>query len=147
MPPPTPLPGNRGPSGVPRPVRRRFAKILGVNRLRLAFETYMRNFGGSGRGPGGRGPVWIVGTPVQYGFYLEVGTVNHPPYEWLRPAVDTAVNRYGVQIGQEADSIDEMVANMALAIEREAFENTSSRDKRPYPQTGNLMDSITAFPI
>jgi len=29
-----------------------------------------------------------IGTNVVYGKYLELGTVNHPPYPWLFPAVE-----------------------------------------------------------
>jgi len=29
-----------------------------------------------------------IGTNVYYGKYLEFGTVNHPPYAWLYPAVE-----------------------------------------------------------
>ncbi|MFA5037988.1 MAG: HK97 gp10 family phage protein [Candidatus Izemoplasmatales bacterium] len=29
-----------------------------------------------------------IGTNVYYGKYLEHGTVNHPPYAWLFPAVE-----------------------------------------------------------
>lgn len=31
----------------------------------------------------------LVGTRVVYGYYLEVGTVNMPPYPWLFPAVES----------------------------------------------------------
>jgi len=31
----------------------------------------------------------LVGTPVKHGVYLELGTVNHPPYSWLMPAVES----------------------------------------------------------
>uniref|UniRef100_A0A6M3KTR9 Putative tail protein n=1 Tax=viral metagenome TaxID=1070528 RepID=A0A6M3KTR9_9ZZZZ len=30
-----------------------------------------------------------IGTNVYYGKYLEFGTVNHPPYPWLYPAVES----------------------------------------------------------
>ena len=30
----------------------------------------------------------VIGTNVVYGKYLELGTVNHPPYPWLMPAVE-----------------------------------------------------------
>ena len=29
-----------------------------------------------------------IGTNVKYGAYLEHGTINHPPYPWLFPAVE-----------------------------------------------------------
>ena len=29
-----------------------------------------------------------IGTNVVYGKYLELGTVNHPPYPWLFPSVE-----------------------------------------------------------
>ena len=35
----------------------------------------------------GQGEV-AIGTNVYYGKYLEFGTVNHPPYPWLFPAVE-----------------------------------------------------------
>jgi len=30
-----------------------------------------------------------IGTNVYYGKYLELGTVHHPPYPWLYPAVES----------------------------------------------------------
>jgi HK97 gp10 family phage protein len=36
-----------------------------------------------------------IGTNVYYGKYLEVGTVNHPPYSWLMPAVE--INKDKIQ--------------------------------------------------
>ena len=30
----------------------------------------------------------VIGSNVIYGKYLEFGTVNHPPYPWLFPAVE-----------------------------------------------------------
>jgi len=30
----------------------------------------------------------VIGSNVFYGKYLEFGTVNHPPYPWLFPAVE-----------------------------------------------------------
>ena len=33
-----------------------------------------------------------IGTNVVYGKYLELGTVNHPPYAWLFPSVELKRN-------------------------------------------------------
>lgn len=40
-----------------------------------------------------RGVVARVGTNVKYGLFQELGTVNHPPHPFLRPAVEALRRR------------------------------------------------------
>jgi hypothetical protein len=42
-----------------------------------------------------------IGTNVYYGKYLEVGTVNHPPYAWLMPAVELSRDKIVKLLGEQ----------------------------------------------
>lgn len=83
-----------------------------------------------------------VGTPVDYGRYLEEGTSQMPPYPWLEPAADSVVARGG-SLAKKADDVDEIIALAAAEIEREAVQTLESTGQRPYRQTGNLAGSVT----
>lgn len=113
-----------------------YVRAIGLASTISAFGDMKSRYSGN--------PTWVVGTPVEYGLYLELGTRNHPPYSWLEPAVDEVVNNEGDRIAEESDNVYELVKNVALAIERRAAENTSGDDERPYVRTGNLHASITA---
>lgn len=89
-------------------------------------------------------PAWVVGTNVEYGLYLEMGTRNHPPYPWLRPAISEVASKDADKIADNAESAEQLVAELALAIERKAKELTDSRNERPFRQSGNLSNSIEA---
>jgi hypothetical protein len=113
----------------------RFVRAAGFERVMNGFEDLLDSAGSD---------TWIVGTNVRYGLYLEFGTRNHPPYPWLRPAIEKVAENDADEIADNAESTEELVAEIALAIERRAKEITDSRGERPFRQTGNLSASIEA---
>ena len=114
----------------------RLARMAGYKRVIGGFESLI-DAADSG--------VYVVGTNVQYGLYLEFGTRRHPPYPWLRPAVEEVAEQDADDIVDNADSVEEIVAEIALAIERRAKQKTAGTDERPFRQTGNLSGSIEAI--
>ncbi|WP_248908150.1 hypothetical protein [Halocatena marina] len=64
---------------------------------------------------------YIVATNIEYGIYVEFGTYKMAAQPYLRPAADHArrnIDRWAAN----ADSIDELVRDVALEIERYAKE-------------------------
>ena len=114
----------------------RFVRVAGLSQVLGMFDSLI------GQNPSKK---WVVGTSVEYGLYLELGTRNHPPYSWLGPATNAVRNRGNI-IADRSNNTEELVANIALAIEAEAVRRLSGRDVRPFPQSGNLMGSIEARP-
>jgi HK97 gp10 family phage protein len=45
-----------------------------------------------------------IGTNVYYGKYLELGTINHPPYPWLIPAVEMSKEKITEILGNKWQS-------------------------------------------
>ncbi len=52
--------------------------------------------------PAGDGMSWTVSTPLDYGWYLEFGSLGRPATPWLEPALDEArpgiISRIGERI-------------------------------------------------
>jgi len=89
-------------------------------------------------GSGGK-PEYVVGTGVEYAAYVELGTSKMEAQPYLFPAA-RQVTRNFEKYERQAGSVDELVATLALAIEREA--------KKLCPvDTTNLRSSITATEI
>lgn len=83
--------------------------------------------------------VWIVGVGAEYGAYVEFGTSRMRAQPYLVPAVLHVSRTQIPTLERKASSLDEFVALIALAIEREA--------KMQAPvDTGFLRSSIQAFP-
>lgn len=80
---------------------------------------------------------YIVGTNVRYSVFVEFGTSKMAAQPYLRPAAEKVMNEEADQLAELADSTEDLVKGIALAIEREA--------KKKVPvDTGNLRASITA---
>lgn len=93
-----------------------------------------------------------VGTDLDYGGYLEVGTSRHPPYPWLGPAIA----HIGSMPIEEAlgltDDPEDLLETIAQLTAEQARINVSagSRSGRspgthpahPQVQSGDLRDSI-----
>lgn len=106
--------------------------------------------------------VYVTGTNVEYGVYLEFGTEDMPPYSWFRPAIrefkanpETFIqNNTDFSSIDEIESTDEMVATIAVALANQMEKNVSantSTDRSPgthpeHPQrdTSNLVNDISA---
>lgn len=109
--------------------------------------------------------VYVTGTNVEYGIYLEMGTEHMPPYPWFRPAVREfkANPEKFIQDNTDFNSIDaiqtadELVATVAAALQNQMENNVNaqkSTDRSPgtHPEhprrdTGNLTASIQAVRI
>lgn len=114
------------------------AKINGLNALKGAFDEMADQLEPEGG--------YAVGTPVDYGRYLEEGTSRMPPYPWLQPSTDEMV-RNGGKIAEQAGTTNELLRIAALEIEANARARLESTGSRPYPQTGTLAGSIETVPL
>lgn len=83
-----------------------------------------------------RDTVYIVGTNVEYAVHVEFGTSRMQAQPYLFPAARRVIRSPEKHIGTPEDG-DELVRQLALAIEREAS------DDAPV-DTGNLKASIRA---
>lgn len=83
-----------------------------------------------------RNVVYVVGTNVEYAAYVEFGTSRMEAQPYLFPAA-SRVARDPAKHLSGADSLNDFIENLALAIEREAKE-------RVPVDTGNLKSSIRA---
>lgn len=107
-------------------------------------------------------PVYLVGTNVVYGVHLEFGTSRMRSYPWLRPAVaefNANPRRFVRRMtGKRVDglgSTDDVVATVALALEKRMTQNvTAGSDRSPgtHPEhprrdTGNLAADISAVRV
>lgn len=105
--------------------------------------------------------VYVVGTNVTYGLFLETGTSRMPAYPWARPAVEEfnrnprrfVAENTNTSVGQ-AESADALVRVIALALERKMVQNVTAAGggnrspgtdpEHPRRETGNLAASIKA---
>ncbi len=115
-----------------------FAKIRGLSALTSAFENLESELGEPKR--------MAVGSPVNYGRFLEEGTSRMPPYPWLQPATDETV-RKGAAIAAASSTTGEIVTNAALDIEANATRRLENTGIRPYPRTSNLAGSVTTIEL
>lgn len=82
---------------------------------------------------------WIVGVGAEYGAYVEFGTARMAAQPYLFPAVQKVMRSDFKRLENRANSMEDLVALVALAIESEA--------KRRAPvDTGFLRSSIEAAP-
>lgn len=82
---------------------------------------------------------WVVGVGAEYGAYVEFGTSRMRAQPYLFPAARHVMRSEFRVIERQANSINQLVALTANAIEAEA--------KRRAPvDTGNLRASIEAAP-
>lgn len=83
-----------------------------------------------------KGVTYVVGTPVEYSVYVELGTSRMAAQPYLRPAVERVARNIQSYL-DGADTLADAIAAIALAIEAEA--------KRLCPvDTGQLRASISA---
>lgn len=115
------------------------------------------------RGEGDR--VDVVGTNVEYGIYLEMGTEDMPPYPWFRPAIREfkanperfILDNTGYSSIDNIPSANHLIGAVSSALERQMKNNVSadrSADRSPgtHPEhpkvdTGNLRASIQAVRV
>lgn len=110
----------------------KFAKMSGLSSVVSGLE---------GMADGASTTKVAVGTPVDYGRFLEEGTRKMPPYPWLEPAIDGVESQSG-SLFEQADDIDQFIQTVAAEIERSAIQNLESTGQRPYRQSGNLAGSV-----
>lgn len=115
-----------------------FANLAGVGAIMSGFESLMDGYGTNA--------TYAVGTPVDYGAFLEEGTSRMPPYPWLGPATTNMRNR-SQSILQQADDGEEFVRLCAAEAAREATDTLESGSERPFRQSGNLAGSVTVVQI
>lgn len=122
-----------------------FARLIGHAAVVNAFNDLLNQWAGD--------PDWAIGTNVEYGRFLELGTRKMPAYPWLAPAVKDVVRSDAERILMTSESVEEAMQRLSLQIERQATINaTAGRSGRsrgthpehPMRQTGNLAGSIKA---
>lgn len=93
----------------------------------------------------GEESTWVVGTHIEYAVYLEFGTSRMPPYPFLRPAAEYVMSNQADAIADNAETVDQLVGRLALAIESRA-KHYASTGVPPGPDvdTGTLRGSIRA---
>ena len=114
------------------------AKIQGLQALQSALADLPSELGGESS--------YAVGSPIEYGPYLEQGTSRMPAYPWLQPAVDEAV-RNGAQIAAGSSTVDDLIRTTAVTIEANARNRLENNGTRPFPQSGTLAGSVTTVPL
>lgn len=110
------------------------AKIQGLKALKSAFTNLPKELGGEQK--------YAVGTPLNYGKFLEDGTSRMPAYPWLQPAVDETV-RNGGNLAAQAATVDGLLRLVAVDIEKNARARLQDSGVRPYPDTGALAGGVT----
>lgn len=112
----------------------------------------------------GSEPVYLVGSNKEYGVFLEFGTSKMQAYPWLRPALKEFENRGETFLKQtigasveDADSTDEVVQLVALALEARMSDNADANRNttrspgvesgHPKRVTGELVNSIQAIKV
>jgi len=106
--------------------------------------------------------IYVVGTNVEYGVYLEFGTRDMPPYPFFRPAVrefkanpERLIRRHtGYTRIDDIPSEQALVEAVANALSEQMTNNASALSggtrspgtdaEHPKRQTGNLAASISA---
>lgn len=109
--------------------------------------------------------VYVTGTTVTYGIYLEMGTEDMPPYPWFRPAIREfranpegfITENTGYATIDDIPTAGDLVNAVALALESQFKNNVSAgraADRSPgthpeHPQrdTSTLVNSIQAVRV
>lgn len=129
------------------------ASLVGFSSTMRAFDQLLDQVGGE--------VVYVVGTNVKYGVFLELGTSKMQAYPWARPAVEEFKNDPEGFIDKHTDtnidgigSSEALVSTVALALERRMKQNASAgresnrspgtHPDHPQRQTPNLVPSIRA---
>jgi len=107
--------------------------------------------------------IYVVGTNVEYGVFLEFGTRDMPPYPFFRPAVrefkanpERLIRRHtGFTSIDQIPSEQALVEAIANALSEQMTNNASAlsggsrspgvKPDHPIRQTGNLAGSIQAI--
>jgi len=132
--------------------------LSGVEQLKEEIEDLKDSYGDN--------PVWVVGTNVEYGVYLEFGTEDMPPYPWLLPATEEfkrdpegfITDTTAVQSIDEIPSTDALVKVVANGLANRATDNVNAQDPsgdrspfthpdHPKRDTGNLTADIGAIRV
>lgn len=105
--------------------------------------------------------VYVVGTNVEYGIYLETGTSKMQPYPWFKPAIEEYqrdpqkfIAKNAEKSLSELDTMAGIVKVVAFSLERQmkknvAADKASGRSPGTHPEhpqvdLGNLRPSIRA---
>ncbi|MFD1515111.1 hypothetical protein [Halomarina rubra] len=85
---------------------------------------------------------WTIGTGVEYSVFIAFGTSRMAARPYLRPALEEASRKLD-QFAASANSLAELVRNIALFVEGRAKEILTEKDA---VDTGTLRGSVTARP-
>jgi len=111
-----------------------------------------------------QGPVYVVGTNVEYAVYVEFGTEDHPPYPFFRPAIrEFRANPESFILDNsdfgsldEIDSTEDLITGIAVSLENQITTNANANrggrspgvdSDHPVVDTSNLVNSISAVRI
>lgn len=133
-------------------------ELEGLAELKQDFEKVKDDWGEK--------EVWAVGTNLKYGFYLEFGTEDMPPYEWFRPAIREfkanperfIVENTDLNSFEKINSTGELVRSTAAALQSKMEDNVNAQDEtrdrspgtdddHPARDIGTLTNSIKAVRI
>ena len=113
----------------------------------------------------GDAPVYVTGTNVEYGVFLERGTSKMPAYPWFRPAIrefkrspEAFIRKNSKDKGiDDIDSAEELIRTIAFCFERQLKENVSAErgtgrspgthPEHPTRQSSTLVNSLRAVKV
>lgn len=90
------------------------AAMMGLDAVTDSLDAVDESWGSSA--------TWVVGSNVEYSVYQEFGTSKMEAQPHLRPAVEQVMRSEADQLADQADSADELVKLIALAVERRTKE-------------------------
>lgn len=107
------------------------ASISGFDDVLDTFDTLSESASGD--------PTWVVGPTVDYAKHVEKGTSSQAAQPYMGPAIEQARQNLP-QYYEESDTLEELVARLAIEIERDA-------KQRAPVDTGTLRASIKSEKI
>lgn len=112
------------------------ANLAGYARVLGGFEDLLENWTTDA--------TWVVGTPAEYAIYVHEGTSRMEGRPFLTDAIDEVVRTAGDDLAKRADSADEVIERIALALEGETKHKITEYDA---VDTGYMRSSTAAVKI
>ncbi len=131
--------------------------LSGVPRLKEALEDLKGKYASNA--------IWVAGTNVEYGVFLEQGTRDMPPYPWFGPAIrefqanseNFITDNTGWSSIDEIPNTDALIRAVATALKTQMEKNVNAQKsvdrspgthpEHPRRQDGNLTGDIDAVRV